>query len=56
MSFLERLKYTHKRKWFCRISYFGIMFPKVASDRDIDLDFIWRDTVQKRNRRLHKQK
>ncbi len=51
-TFLERLKYTYKRKWFCRRAYRFCSIPTIATNQDIFIDYIWRDIKQKNNRKL----
>ncbi len=42
-TFLQRVKYTLKRKCFCSCKVLGFKVPYVASDLDIHIDWIWRD-------------
>ena len=51
-TWLERVKYTHKRGWFIRKHYFNLLLlPCVATDFDIFCDFAWRDLNQSKKRK-----
>ncbi len=45
-TFVERLKYTMKRNWFCSKYVFGIKVPYIATNWDIFIDLAWRDVKQ----------
>lgn len=48
-TYWERVKYTHKRGWFVKQHYWGLIWlPCVATNFDIYVDLIRRDIEQKK--------
>lgn len=50
-SFVDRLKYTYSRNFFCKRKFLFFMIPYVASNMDIHIDYIWRDLMVKRKKK-----
>lgn len=45
-SLWERIKYTYNNRFFCRNKW----LPYIASNRDIHINNIWKDTTKQLNK------
>lgn len=51
MNLKARLKYTHRRNWFCHIRFLGFQLPWIADDLAIEIDKAWVKAKELRRRK-----